>query len=252
MDDIIQDALKLLGLNLKEIRFFEACFKIGPAVINEVAKEARLKRATAYLIAQDLIKKGLINEDFKEYGKKIFTVDPEKLKNILANKQRALRRKELEIEEKLPQLQALYQASEIRPKVKVFEGNNGLLSVWKDILSSKSEILLWTNQDTENLFFTDVLHEKFIQERVRKGLFIRVLAVNNQEGKKLISNEGTLLREVKLLPDEIKFSAETYIYDNKVAILDYTKDIIGVIIESVPVNQFQKVIFEMVWKNIIN
>jgi sugar-specific transcriptional regulator TrmB len=251
MDKLIQDSLKLLGLAQKEIRFFEVCFTSGPISINEAAKLARLQRSTAYLTAQDLIGKGLIIEDFSHYRKKVMAVDGEKLMKIIANRQRTLRRQELELQEKLPELQALYQASEIRPKVKVYEGNNGLLSVWRDILSAKSEILLWTNQEKENLFFTPLLHQKFVTERIKKGMQIKVLAVNNPKGKELLKNDQASLRQTKLLPKDVNFSAETYIYDNKFAILDYTKDIIGIIIESEQMTNSHKAIFDMNWKILI-
>lgn len=250
MDNIIIKSLQSLNLTPKEIKFFLACFKVGPATINEVTKESKLERSTAYIIAEDLIAKGFIKEDLKSYKKIIYTVEPKDLLRMVAGKQRSLRRQELELEENLPDLQSLYQASEFRPKAKVFEGNNGLISVWKDILSSKSEILLWTNQQTESLFFNHELHEKFIDERVKKGIKIRVLAVNNKTSKTLVITDKKNIRQTKLLPKGYGFSAETYIYDNKVAILDYNKDIIGIIIESEPISSTQKTIFELTWKSI--
>lgn len=252
MDKYLQNVLSVLGLSAKEIKFYIASFKLGSASINEVAKAARLKRSTAYLICQDLIQKGLITQDFKQYGKKITAVEPKTLLRILSSRQRQLRRQELELEENLPQLQSIYQASEIRPKVRVFEGNNGLLNVFEDILSSQGEILLWTNQQTETQFFNDALHQKFIKLRVQKKIPIRVLAVDNSAGRKLLPEDKDCLRQTKMLPKETVFSAETYIYDNKVAILDYKKDIIGVIIESEPITQSQKAAFETTWKLLYN
>ena len=67
---------------------------------------------------------------------------------------------ELDLEENLPQLQSQFQSSDIRPKVKVYEGNTGLLQIWQDILSDQGEILLWTNQQTENQVFGDKNHER--------------------------------------------------------------------------------------------
>lgn len=247
MEKLLQDVLINLGLSQKERRFFIACFKIGPASVPEIAKYARLERSTAYLIAKILIDQDLIEEDLKTYGKKLIAAEPKKLLRILSAKQRTIQRKEIELEEHLPDIESLYQASDIRPKVKVFEGNKGLLSVWKDILEKKQEILLWTNQQTETAFFNSYLHEKFIQERKRKEITIRVLAINNKEGKLLVNSDNQDLRKTKLLPKNINFSAETYIYGDKVAILDYKKDIIGVIIESKPIANTQKEIFELCW-----
>lgn len=260
MEKSLQQALLLLGLGPKEIRFFIACFQMGPSSVNEVAKSAKIERSTAYLISQDLISKGFIKGDFKTYGKKVFTIEPKDLLRMVAGKQRMLRRHELELEEQLPRLQSLYQASEIIPKVKVYEGNSGLLSVWKDILSTQGEILVWTNQETDRLVFGPQKHINFIEERVKKGIHARVLAVDNPEGQELKKLDLANLRQTKLLPKGTDFSAETYIYDNKIAMLDYKlslksllrsdfkKDIFGIIIESEPIAKSHKSIFEMIWK----
>lgn len=248
MDKILAQSLQILNLEPKEIKFFLTSFKTGPATINEIAKLARLERSTAYLIADQLISKGLLDENLSSYRKKIKAVEPKKLLKLVAARQRSVRRQEIELEESLPELQSLYQASEFRPKVRVFEGKLGLIHVWQDILSTKGEILLWSNQERETLVFSPEDHQKFIKERISKKIPIRVLAVNNQLGMDLKDQSGAL-RQTKLLPEGINFSAETYIYDNKVAIVDYNKDIIGVIMESQPISDSQKALFEMTWQS---
>lgn len=246
MDTIIQKTLASLGLNTKEIKFYETCFKMGPSSINEVAKQSRLQRSTAYLIAQQLIKKGFLQEDLRQYRKKVFALSPAKLLQVLSSKQRLLRKQEIELEEALPILQANYQASEIKPKIKVFEGANGLIQIWNDILSTKGEILVWTNQQTEKLG-SGHLNKKFIEERIRKGIKVRALVVDNPKGYELQKYDGQSLRETKVLPEATSFNTETYIYRNKVAILDYNKDIIGTIIESLPIAASQRAVFELSW-----
>jgi hypothetical protein len=77
---------------------------------------------------------------------------------------------------------------------------------------------------------------------------MKVLTVTNTEGQLLLTSDAQSLRSTKLLPKETTFSAETYIYDNKVATLDYKKDIIGIIIESESIASSQKAVFEMMWK----
>lgn len=246
MDTVIQKTLERLGLNSKEIKFYETCFNLGPSTINEVAKKSRLQRSTAYLIAQELIKKGFLLEDLKQYKKKVFALSPAKLLQMLSSKQRVLRRQELELEEALPTLQSQYQSSEIKPKVKVFEGKMGLLQIWQDILSTKNQVLCWTNQETENLGL-GLLNDKFIQERIKKGIKIKVFAVDNLRGKQLLEKDSISFRTTKILPPQTSFTTETYIYDNKVAILDYNKDIIGTIIESLPISASQRSVFELTW-----
>lgn len=247
MDKIIFDSLKQLDLDPLSIRFFLSAFKLGPARIPEIAKIARIKRSTAYLIAKQLEQKGLLLEDHKKYANKVYPIDPHQLLTRISARQRQLRRQEIELEESLPQLQSMYAAVKIQPRVTYFEGNSGLNRVWQDILGAKSEILLWTNQQTENLVFGPQSHDQFISERVRKQIPIRVLAVNNPLGKDLQKNDSLVLRQTKLLPAKTTFTAETYIYDSKIAMLDYNQDTIGIIIESAPLVSQQKAQFELVW-----
>ena len=247
MDKVIFDSLRQLDLDPLSSRFFISSFKLGAAGIPEIAKQAHIKRSTAYLLAKQLMEKGLLLEDHKKYANKVYPIDPHQLLTRISARQRQLRRQEIELEENLPQLQALYAASKIQPKVTYYEGNSGLMQIWQDILSTKGEILLWTNQQTENLVFGPQSHDQFISERVRKNISIRVLAVDNPLGRELQANDSQSSRQTKLLPSNTNFSAETYIYDSKIAMLDYNQDTIGIIIESVPLVTQQRAQFELVW-----
>lgn len=247
MDKIIQESLRLLDLDPLSTRFFLASFKLGPARIPDIAKAAKIKRSTGYLLAKQLVQRGLLQQDHKKYANKVYPIEPAQLLRRISAHQRQLRRQEIELEENLPQLQAMYTSVKIQPKVTYFEGNSGLLQIWHDILSTKEEILLWTNQQTENLFFGPQSHDQFISERVRKQIPIRVLAVNNPLGRELLAGDKKVLRQTKLLPSNTNFSAETYIYDSKIAMLDYNQDTIGIIIESAPLVTQQKAQFELVW-----
>ncbi len=250
MEKLLRETLELFGLTAKEVSIMLACYKLGPSPIHDLAKRARIKRSTAYILCEELIGKGLLEEDLKTYKKTVSAIEPKRLYRMFATRQRALKRHEMEFEEKLPELQAQFITSSIQPKVRVFQGIHGLHNVWEDILTAKTEILLWTNQQAERSVFSKDFHEKFIKERVRKNISIRVLAVHNNPGKKLLETDEKNLRQSKLLPIHTSFSAETYLYDNKIATLDYNQDIIGVIIESAPICSSYKSIFEMTWVQI--
>lgn len=248
MDKSLLDALAVLNLSTKDTKFFEVCFKFGPISINDAAKLAKIERSTAYLIVESLLEKGLLEEDFKQYKKRLIACEPKKILRMIASKQRSIQRKELELEEKLPVLQAEYHASVTRPSVRVFEGKSALYEIMNDILSESTELLLWSNQEAECTFFTPEFHNKFIAERIKRNIPIRVLAVWNTKGLELHLHDESSLRQTKILPKEVNFSAETYIYGDKIAVIDYKKDIIGVIIESEQITKAQKAIFELSWK----
>lgn len=250
MDKALTNALQQLGCNEKHIRFYRVNLAFGTATLVEIAKKARLQRSTTYVIAAELVAMGLINEDHKTYKKLFVAAEPDVILQKLDAKHRQVGRSSIAFKEVLPELRAAHQTTLVRPRVRTFEGATGLVSVWKDILSEPQEILLWTNQKVENQIFGQNTHDLFINERLTKKIPIRVLAVNNDEGRELLVDAEGSLRQTKLLPDTTSFTGETYIYGNKVAILDIGKDIFGVITENEQIATSQRTIFELVWNQI--
>lgn len=250
MDKALINSLIQLGCNEKHVKFYRANLELGVATLLEVAKKARLQRSTAYLIANELVDMNLINEDHKTY-KKLFTVaEPDRILQKLEAKHRQIGRNSIALREVLPELRAAHQTTTIRPRVRTFEGKTGLVAVWKDILAEQQEILLWTNQETERNVFGESTHDLFIKERLAKQIPTRVLAVNNPKALALQTIDGQNMRQTKLLASDASFTSETYIYGNKIAILDMNKDIFGIITESEQIASSQRAIFEHVWRTI--
>lgn len=247
MDRTLANCLLLLGCNEKHIRFYKANLELGTATLMEIAKKARLQRSTAYIIASEVVAMGLVSEDHKAYKRLFIVAEPDRLLQKLENKQRQIGRHTLAFKDALPELRAAHQTTTTRPRVRTFEGKSGLPAVWNDILSEQQEILLWTNQETEDRFFDGDTHNQFIAERLKKNISIRVLAAHNPRGQALVDADSGCLRETRLLPANTHFTSETYIYGNKVAVLDIGKNIFGVITENEQITQSQRAIFELVW-----
>lgn len=249
MEKTLITSLTLLGCNQKHIKFYQAAFELGSASIIEIAKKARLQRSTAYLIASELAEMGLVSEDHKVYKKQFVAAEPDYVLQKLEAKHRRLGRNNMAFKEALPELRAEHQSQLARPRVRTFNGKAGLVAVWKDILSEQQEILLWTNQEVERKFFGEETHDLFIKERIRKAIPTRVLAVDSPQARDLCSSDKQSLRQTRILPRDAAFTSETYIYGNKVAILDIGKDIFGVITESKQIADSHRNIFELSWNS---
>lgn len=248
MEAQLTQGLAQLGCNDKERRFFLACYKLGPSSIADISAKARLQRSTAYLLAEQLVDKDLLTQDYRTYNKLYTAASPQAVIRLLEAKKRRLGRLSADMQDNIAALENLYSTPETLPAVTTHHGASGLSSIWKSILSASGEILLWTNQATEPRIFESNLHRQFIEERLQRKLPIRVLAVDNREGRALLPDDSELLRQTRLLPPETMFSAETYLYDDKMAILDYKNGIFGLIIVSSHINEAQKSLFEMAWE----
>jgi sugar-specific transcriptional regulator TrmB len=248
MERTLTICLTQLGCGQKHIKFYLAVFELGTASLIEIAKKARLQRSTAYIIAAELIEMGLVGEDHKTHKKHFVATEPDLLLQKLEAKHRKIGRNTIALREALPELRAAHQSTLVRPRVRTFNGRAGLLPVWKDILSTNGEILLWTNQEVERQFFGQDMHDSFIKERVRKGIPARLLAVDSAKARKLQAEDSQNLRETRILPAGATFTSETYIYGNKVAVIDIGNDIFAVITESEQITASHKNIFELVWR----
>lgn len=247
--DTIKDSLLLLGCSDKEIRLYLAAYKTGTAPLTDHIRRAKMQRSTAYLIAQQLVDKGLLEHDHRNYKQHYTAASPQTLIRMVEAKKRRLGRSSIALQEKLADLQEQYGSYDTVPQVTTFQGKSGLVSVWNDILSTKSEIQLWTNQTVERQLFETKQHGQFIRERLRKQIPIRVLAVDNPDGRQLLDDDAKRIRQTKILDKSVHFTAETYLYDNKVAIIDFTTDIVGIIIENKQIHTAQRAMFELAWQS---
>lgn len=250
MEKVLAHSLIQLGCNEKHIRFYRANLQLGAATLPEIIKVARLHRSTGYLLATEMVEMGFAIEDHKGYKKHFIAAEPDVILRKLEARQRQMGRGALALREALPQLRAAYHESSPLPRVRTFEGKAGLIAIWRDILEAKQEVLLWSNQSTEQHIFDSEAHEQFIAERVAKGIPIRVLAIRDSRGKALVKSDETHLRQTKLLPSGVTFTSETYIYGNKVAVLDFSKRIFGVITQNEQIAQSQRAQFELAWDNL--
>ena len=57
------------------------------------------------------------------------------------------------------------------------------------------------------------------------------------------------LTKIKYVPEEFNSSVSTYIYDNKVAMIMWVEQPLGIIIEHSAVNDSYENYFEYLWKN---
>lgn len=247
----LKSILSDLGLGDLESKFYLASLERGSASIGELAKKTGIDRSTAYFIADELKNKGYLQEDYKKYKKLVFVKDPSYLLTVLKEEKEKFIIRERELTDLLPQLSARYARGDFKPVLRFYNGREGLSEIRNDIFATQcDEILLYTNQKASELVFNEKDHRDFINKRIKRALRIKVLAVDEPAANKLINDDHKELRETRILPKNINFTAETYIYDNKVAMLDYSKEIIGFVVKSSEFASAQRAIFMALWQSI--
>lgn len=237
-----------LGLLPKEARVYLALLELGEASAQQISKKALVERPTTYVQLENLYKKGLVS--IIEKGKKRYfsPEPPENLLNFFREKLLHFKTLEKELKNILPELNAIYNASPYKPKVKFFEGKKGLKAIQGDLLSSGARQIqeIYSEDDLFNVFTKQEM-ENFASKRVRKKIYGRAIYIR-KKGPFEKRKYKELLVEARFIPKE-KFpvKSDIIIYKGKTALASLKEPLVGVIIEDKNIYQTMKTLFELAW-----
>lgn len=244
--DIIH-VLQAVGLDSKQSRLYVAGLQLGTAPASDYAKSTGINRITTYNLLEDLVRKSYFTVIKKMRAKWYAPVAPEFVALEARKNAEALERV-------LPELRSLQGAKYRKPRVRFFEGWEGVKHVYEDTLTTSGELLNFANSGVVRKFWP-LYDEEYVDERVKRGIHLRGIAPDDTAGKRVHGEDRARLREIRLVPaSEFDFTNEINIYDHKVAICSFDsglrgdKDMFGVIIESKEVAETQRQIFEMAWR----
>jgi sugar-specific transcriptional regulator TrmB len=240
----INKLLEKLGLNGKKADVYLAALELGKARVIEIAKKAGVKRTTCYDILMELEKQGLISETAKGKKRLFIGENPGKIKKDLAAKEKLF-------DEILPELQAVYNIKGQKPKIRFYEGKEGLKEVYNDTLNYTGEILAFASEDVVKILGNEWTND-YIKKRKERGMHARAIMPATEIIKKdYAALDREQLRISKLIdPAKYPFSIEIDIYGHQKVALMSSKEETGVIIEGAEIYKTMKAIFELIWDNL--
>ena len=192
--------------------------------------------------------KGLVNISEDKSVQQFVAPSPEVLLRTAhesAKRQTELKEK---IENLIPELKALHKETKLKPKVRVFEGKEGVKNAYYDLFATKTkELRTYANPENILKLLPDFMEHN--NERIRKG--IKMFAINpmTPNAKVMLKHyPKNSVDEVATIPKEnFKFSSDLGIFGDKVSFIS-TKEKFGVIIES---QEFARMIsssFDLSWE----
>ncbi|MDP2630000.1 MAG: helix-turn-helix domain-containing protein [Candidatus Uhrbacteria bacterium] len=237
----VLDTLKGVGMSENKARVYVACLELGVGTAAQIAKKAHIHRTSVYEILKDIHSDGLISSTPKG-ASTLFTVErPEQLKVLLKEKER-------NIDAILPELRSRLNRTGDMPRVRFYEGVEGVRMMLADTLTAHDALLRAMLSITD---FNDFLGKKWFGDYTNKRIAarkkLRVLRPESKEVPGLYPGSTKDNREVRLAPRDIEFSLSEYIYDNKVVLISTAKEGYGMIIESKEYCAVQLLLFETLW-----
>ncbi len=218
----MREKLREFGFSEKEISVYLALLELGDAVASTIAKRAKVNRSTTYVILDVLLDKKLV-QAVEKRGIKVYRVtSPEKLVDYFENTAKQYGGFASSAKKLVPELKSLYKpkTEEIsQPKVQVFEGTEGLKTVYEDTLSSLETIRAYASVESA-------------PNKAKKDIKVEVIFPDTAAAKTQIAHHKEVAEEAFRVPTgNYGFSSEINIYDKKVIFIAPAEKF-GLIIES--------------------
>ncbi len=248
------DSLKKIGLSENEARVYVTLLELGGATAQQVAQKASVNRPTTYVQLETLMKIGLVSSFEKEATKKggatktFFRVeDPAYLKKIIDTEKRILSEREKTLKTTLPDLEKLFVGVGSRPKVRFFEGVEGLKTIQDEFLRTNDKLVesAASLDDVIRIFPTHP--EDYTPRRVRRGIHSKLIYTTSR-GPILKDTDEKMLRESRYVPPEhFKLASDMAIYGDNVALSALHERPYGIIIESKEIATSMRALFYLAW-----
>ncbi|TSD01390.1 MAG: Transcriptional regulator, TrmB [Parcubacteria group bacterium Athens0714_25] len=190
-----------------------------------------------------MTQEGFIQETFQGKKRKFVALEPRELKELL-------RKRENLLNQIMPQLLAMGNASTVKPKIWTQQGKEGMLAVYEDSLNyPDSEVVGWASGEVIKLFSQQECDD-YIQKRIKKKIMQTLIMPSDKASSNFAENNKYQLRKTKIVDfEEYPFKIEINMYANRVAIFS-VKDKMAVILESEPIASAMRMIFRMCWKGL--
>jgi len=240
--EIIEE-LKIYGLSEKEAKVYLALIKLGRGTVNALAEKADLVRTTTYDILKSLREKSLVSSADINNVLYFESSSPDELTNRLDEKKERIKKI-------IPELKKIKEVQPIRPEVQLFEGKEGVKTVFKEILrEAKPTIAIANNKQMVKLI--PYFAHYFIKQRATKKIPLRIICEPSQFSKTMLKNKDTKeYRKTRTLESCNGIFLNEYVFGDKVAILDSEADEpVGILITHKEFAKTQRILLEETWKN---
>lgn len=238
--------LQNIGLTQEEAKVYLSTLEIGGGPVSVIAKQAGIHRVSCYHTIENLIKKRFLSQHTKNGIRYFFPEPPEQIQKLAEEKLNT-------VKGLVPQLLSLVNTSGFKPKIRFYEGRDGIERVAKESLEAKEEVLRFSN--LQKVFeFSSEFFQNTLTEKMKKGIKTRYLSPNTIETVQILKEylpenyDPNLLEVLLVNKDQFLFENDIIIFGNTVAILSLEKhEYLGLIVESPSFAKTMKAVFDLAW-----
>lgn len=239
-----------IGLNKNESLTLNYLIKNGISPVSNIVKGIGLNKGLIYIALENLVKLKLVSEDKKSKVSAFSPENPYKLLDFMNNKENDIKKTKNDLENNISKIMSDFNLVSNKPGVRFFEGDDAVITLMNDQLTSKTDIYAYIDDETlsQNI---NLENKNYVNQRKKTSIKKYILFKDCDFARK--NNKKNDLTEFKFLKDIKSFKSTVQIYDNKVSFLKFEKDNrIGIIIQDKTIYETFKAIFDNDYKNAAN
>lgn len=236
------DQLTQIGLDPKDARFYLAVLERGRPSVAEAAEAAGVSRTNAYDIAKRLAHRGLVSfAENRHSGSVLMANDPQRLIDEWHQRRRLL-------DAVVPQLQAMHDKAGVRPRVRYFEGREGIRSALFETLNWPSPLRgILSMADLLSVPGSDAM-EEYIEARRQRQLWLHVVRSREKESDFGWPTDPERCRVARYAPPGRVFTMTMILSGDSVALMSSRRESFGLIIDSPEFAALQGNLFDILWE----
>ncbi len=227
--------LEKIGLSPNETKVYLTLTDNGSLKAGVISKLAKLDRSSVYNALKLLLEKGLVSYALIGEVKWFQAVGPRRLLEYVQEQ-------EDDVRSVLPDLLERHGRKRVEGQVRLFKGIKGIKSIFLDMIRTGEDNYVFGSEGQ----FSERMPEFALQfKRMKKEKGMKTVMVCRKDRREL----DIAATSHKYLPGISESPAVTNIYGDKIAILIWTDEPEGVIIENAAAARAYKSYFDFMWKH---
>lgn len=224
--------LEYLGLSEKEALIYLNLLKADSLSAIELSRITNIKKATTYIVIEELVKKNLVKE--VQVGKRVHfqAESPEKFRTIYENKKNDVEEQLRRVDSIIAELKSVERKSGERPIIKFYEGKVAVKDEIAEYVKqegfSEGEDFGIYSYDLMDKIFSKKDIENMDNARIKNN--VRFNAIYTGTGKYYEKNKNQQL--IKIDQEQFPITCDIGIFNDEVRIHTLGKDVFGIKIKN--------------------
>lgn len=237
--------LEQAGLNGTQGKAYIALISSGSLTPPSLATKIGIARTNAYEVLKQLEELELVSKTGSGTKISYRPANPVALERLMERRRAEVMEHEERLRSLMPQLMTYFYTYSEQPGVRFFQGKDGIIEIYEDMLRTRETIYL-LRSSADDQFLEMAFFDRFRKQRAKLGIETIAMtpdlpSVNHNAEVDALN----LFHRTWINPQAYSAPVEWDIYGNKIAIISFGQEAIGMIIESPQIAQAMKQMFTL-------